>query len=259
LAQEQFNQNILVYSGFRHFILARGDGGAMKLISTAVSVGFLATAVAGYGSTLVIDNFSCSDSVTQTGVGDTENLVTCPGSLGGERGDTIFLPSGSGDAVSTINSNPPDGEITGTIGSGLSGGNVFTWFGTTTPGAYDLPNLDLGGDSVLVQIKSDVGGTITVALGSGSTASGNLDEYSATFLASSSFVDILIPLTNPTIIGTGADVNDVTAIGLIVGVPGGGSYTIDGIQAVPEPSTLLLTGLCLLGVMTRSCWRKSPR
>jgi len=161
--------------------------------------------------------------------------------------------------VSTIESNPPAGEITGTIGSGLSGGDVMTWFGSTTAGDYNLPNLDLNGDSVLVQIKSDVGGTLTVTLGSSSTASGNRDDYSATFLASPSFVDILIPLTNPTIIGTGANVDDVTAIGLVINVAGGGNWTINEVEAVPEPSTLLLTGLCFLGVLTRSFWLRSPR
>ena len=152
-----------------------------------------------------IDNFSCSDSVSQTGPGDSASSISCPGSIGGERNDTIFLPSGSGDAVSTINSNPPTGAITGTIGSGLIGNDVLTWFGTTTPGVWDLPNLDLSGDSVLIQIESDSGGTLTVALGSGS-ASGNLNEYSATFPVSTSFVDVLIPLTNPTVVGTGANV-----------------------------------------------------
>jgi hypothetical protein len=27
----------------------------------------------------------------------------------------------------------------------------------------------------------------------------------------------------------------------------------------PEPSTLLLTGICFLGILTRSIWRGSPR
>lgn len=220
---------------------------------------FLATALSAYGSTIVIDNFSCPDSVSQTGAGDTENFVTCSGSLGGFRGDTIFLPSGSGDAVSTIESNPPDGELTGTIGSGLSGGDVLTWFGSTSAGDWDLPNLDLSGDSILVQIESDTGGTLTVALGSGSASAGNRSDYTAIFPVSSSFVDIVIPLTNPTIIGTGGNLDAVTAIGLVVDVPGGGSYTIDGIDAVPEPSPLLLTGICFLGILTRSIWRGSSR
>lgn len=221
---------------------------------------FLATALSAYGSTIVIDNFSCPDSVSQTGAGDTENFVTCPGSLGGFRGDTIFLPSGSGDAESTIESNPPSGEITGTIGSGLSGGDVLTWFGSSSPGDWDLPDLDLVGDSILIPIESSSGGTLTVSLGSGSASVGNRSDYSATFPPSSSFVDVLIPLTNPSaVVGTGADVGEVTAIGLVIDVPSGGNYTIDGVEAVPEPSTLLLTGACCLGILTRSIWRKSSR
>jgi hypothetical protein len=229
----------------------------MRLNGAFVIASLLGTAVMAYGSSFVIDNFSCSDSVTQTGPGDTSSTIACPGSVGGFRSDVIFLPSGSGDAVSTINSNPPSGAITGTIGSGLSGADVMTWFGTSTPGVWDLPNLDLSGDSVLIEIESDSGGTLSVALGSGS-ASGNLAEYSASFGASSSFVDVLIPLINPTVIGTGANVGEVTAIGLNIDVPGGSTWTIDGIEAVPEPSTLPLTGICLLGVVTRSLWRRSP-
>jgi hypothetical protein len=226
----------------------------MRLHTALVVVSFLAAGISAHGSSFVIDNFSCSDSVTQTGPGDTSSTIACPGSLGGFRSDVIFLPSGSGDAVSTINSNPPAGAITGTIGSGLSGADVMTWFGTSTPGVWDLPNLNLSGDSVMIEIESDSGGTLSVALGSGS-ASGNLAEYSASFGASSSFVDVLIPLINPTVIGTGANVGEVTAIGLNIDVPGGSTWTIDGIEAVPEPSPLLLTGFFFLGVLAKSFWR----
>ncbi len=237
----------------------------MRLHAALVVVSFLAASMMAHGSTFVIDNFSCADSISQTGFNNTKSEITCPGSLGGSRGDNIFNTNFTGsfttaeNAVSTINSNPPSGEITGTIGTDLVGEDIMTWFGTTTPGVFDLPSLDLSGDSILVQIESDMGGTLTFALASGSVASSNNLTYSTTFAASSSFIDVLIPLTNPTMGGSGADVSDVTAIGLMVGVPGGGSYTIDGVEAVPEPSTLLLTGICFLGILTRSIWRRSSR
>ena len=238
----------------------------MRLHTALVCVSFLAASMLAHGSTLVIDNFTCAASVSQTGFNNTSSLVSCPGSLGGERGDTIFITSFTGsfttaeNSVSTMNSNPPTGAITGLIGTDLIGDDVMTWFGSTTPGVWNLPNLDLVGDSILVQIESDSGGTLDLSLGSGSSSVGNRSDYSATFPVSSSFVDVLIPLTNPTgLVGTGADVGDVTAIGLIVGVPGGGSYTIDGVDAVPtpEPSTLLFTSFCFLGILTRSVWRRS--
>lgn len=240
----------------------------MKLIGTSVFALLLGTAAMAYGGTIVIDNFTCADSVSQTGFNNTSSVVSCPGSLGGERGDTIFINNFTGsfttaeDSVSTINSNPPTGAITGMIGTQLIGDDVMTWFGSTTPGVWDLPNLDLVGDSILVQIESVSGGTLDVSLGSGFSSVGNRSDYSATFPASSSFFDVLIPLTNPTgLVGTGADVGDVTAIGLIVGVPGGGSYSIEGVDAVPtpEPSTLLLTSICFLGILTRSIWRRPSR
>ena len=39
----------------------------MKLIATLVFAGFLGTAVMAHGSSFVIDNFSCPDSVTLDG------------------------------------------------------------------------------------------------------------------------------------------------------------------------------------------------
>jgi PEP-CTERM motif len=232
----------------------------MRLVGGLLFVGLLATGVLAYGDTLVIDNFSCADSVTQTGFGATNSFVSCPGSLGGFRQDSIFINGFTGDfntaknSISTINSNPPTGAITGTIGNDLIGADIMIW--GLKSGAYDLPNLDLTGDSIMVKIQSDSGGTLSVNLASSSTPTGDTLDYSATFPASSGFIDVLIPLTNPTVVGTGANVNDVTGIGLSIEVPGGDSWAIDGIEAVPEPSTVLLTGLCFLGVSTRSIWRR---
>jgi hypothetical protein len=229
----------------------------MKVIAAFVFAGFLGTAVMAYGGTIVIDNFTCADSVSTTGPVFARNVISCASAIGGARGDSIFFTGGSGSSSSTLTSG--GGEITGTIGSGLTGVDILGWFGTTTPGVFDLPNLDLVGDSILVQIKSDTAGTLDATFGSGSVASANLLSFSTTFAASSSFVDVLIPLTDPAVLGTGANLNDVTAIGLQVGVPGGGTWTIDGVAAVPEPSTLLLTGICFLGILKRSIWRRSSR
>ncbi len=164
----------------------------MKLISVFIFTGFLSMAVASYGSTLVIDNFSCSDSVSTTGPVFANSVISCASAIGGARGDSIFFTGGSGSSSSTLTSG--GGEITGTIGSGLMGVDILGWFGTTTPGVFDLPNLDLVGDSILVQIKSDAAGTLEVTFGSGSVASTDLLSFGATFPASSSFVDVLIPL-----------------------------------------------------------------
>src|ERR1700744_1702255 len=134
-----------------------------------------------YGSTFVIDNFTCSASISQIGVGSTNSFVSCPDSLGGNRADGIFLPAGSGNSVSTVNSNPPADAITGTIGTGLSGEEIMIWGDTNPLGGFDLPNLDLSGDSILVRIESDTGGTLDINLASDSVSSGNLLNYSATF------------------------------------------------------------------------------
>jgi PEP-CTERM motif len=96
------------------------------------------------------------------------------------------------------------------------------------------------------------------------SAPGNLVEYSATFPGSPSYQDVFIPLTNPTLTGTGPwpSLTDEPEILLDIGLDTpGGTWSIDGVTAVttPEPSTLLLLGICLLGLVARSRWRRSPR
>lgn len=205
---------------------------------------FLVTSLSAYGSAITIDNFTCSDSVSTTGPVFANSVISCPGAFGGVREDAIFFSGGSGTDPSTLNSG--SGSISGTIASGLDGEDILLWSGSTVGGAWDLPNLDLVGDSVLVQIESHSGGILDVTLGSGATASSNLSDYTATFPTSSSFTDILIPLVNPEITGTGADLSDVTVIGLHVEVAGGGSWTMEGVSIVPEPSMKWPVGIFVL-------------
>ena len=127
----------------------------MKLRSAFVVAGLLVAGISANGDLIVIDSFTCGDTVTQTGLGDTNSAVSCSSAIGGLRQDTIFVTGGSGSSVSSLDSNPPVGEITGTIGSGLSGSDVLIW--GLQSGVYDLPSLDLSGDSLLVQIESDTG------------------------------------------------------------------------------------------------------
>lgn len=235
----------------------------MKLIS-AVLTGFLGTVVAGYGSTVVIDNFTCPDSVSETGstasgpgTGFNSSTISCPGSIGGEREDFFLIPTGPDNSVSTMNSNPPTGAITGTFGSGITEYEGMVWGNTN-----DL-NLNLVGDSILVQIKSDAGGTLNAALCTSVTSECNGDIYSAIFAGSSGYQDVLIPLTGtPTVLGSGGNVDSVNIIDLYLSLNTPGStWTINGVDAVatPEPSTLLLTGICFLSVLIRSFWRRQSR
>jgi len=205
----------------------------------------LAAAVSAHGD-IIVDNFSCPDSVSTAGPVFASKVISCPGSIGGVREDAIFFTGGSGSNPSTLDSG--SGSITGAIGSGLDGQDILLWTGSTTAGDWDLPNLDLVGDSVLIQIESPSGGTLDVTLGSGATASSNFSDYIESFPVSSSVTDVLIPLTSPVVTGTGADLSDVTVIGLHVEVEGGGSWTMDGISIVPEPlMTWPLGALVVLG------------
>jgi hypothetical protein len=193
---------------------------------------------------LVIDNFSCADSLTTTGPVFTSSEISCPGSIGGFREDAIFFTGGTGSAASSLASNPPAGAIAGTIGSNLTGDAIMIWSGSTTSGVANLPNLDLAGDSILIQVESDLRGTLSVTLGSGPTMGNNL-VFGGVMPATgfdSGFTNVLIPLVNPTATnGTGADLSDVTAIGLVIGVPGGGSFELQEVSAEsPEPGTMAL-------------------
>jgi hypothetical protein len=194
---------------------------------------------------LLIDDFSCAENISQTGPGDTANFVTCPDAIGGVREDVIFAPEGFGNATSSITSNPPAGAIAGTIGANLTGGAVLIWSGSTTAGVANLPNLDLAADYILIQSESDLGGTLSITLASGSTL-GNNTSFTAAMPANgfdSGFADVLIPLVDPTgTMGTGADLRDVTGIGLNISVPGGGSFELEGVSAIssPEPGTMAL-------------------
>src|SRR5271155_1173125 len=166
----------------------------MKLTGAFVFASFLGTAVMAYGSDIDIDNFSCPDSVNLTGTGFENSYISCPGSLGGEREDFFVYLNGPSDSVSTINSNPPAGAITGTFGPGITGYAGMAW-GDTPTQTGTLPNLDFVGDSMLVQIQSDTGGTLLVFFGNLT----NYDEFTATFAGSPSYQDVLIPFTNPTV------------------------------------------------------------
>jgi hypothetical protein len=230
------------------------------LLAAVLSTGFLGMAVTAYGSSFVIDNFSCADSVSLTGsavagpgetspegAGFNSSYVSCPGSLGGQREDFLLIPSGPGTSVSTIDSTG-SGAITGTFGPGITEYEGMTWTGP----------VDLAGDFILVQIQSDSGGTLNVIIAN------DISDYltfSATFAGSPSYQDVLIPLTNPTVVGTGPNLDDAPNLNVNLSLDGaGGTWTIDAVDAIatPEPSTLLLTGICFLGVLTRSLWRRSP-
>jgi hypothetical protein len=243
-------------------------GGFVRLRTGFLFVTFLATAMSAHGS-IVIDNFSCFDSVTLDGpAGPTAfnaSYISCPGSIGGEREDFIAnltpgASGGSAGSVSTIKSNPPTGAITGTFGNGITGAEGMNW--GDTPTGFDYLGLDLVGDSILVQIQSDSGGTINVDLATTLVPFKFIGSaFSATFSGSPSYQDVLIPLTGtPSVLGTAANLDDVNNINMYLSLDKPGStYTIDGVAAVPEPSTLLLAGTCFLGILTRSIWRKPSK
>jgi hypothetical protein len=147
------------------------------------------------GSSFVIDNFSCPDSVSQIGpVILNSSTISCPGSVGGARLDYLIGLSGPSTSVSTLDSTG-SGSVTGTFGTGITGFDGMEWTGSTTSGVFDL-NADVVGDDVLVQIKSASAGELILFFGppSGIPPTGNQDLFFVPFSGSSGYQDVLIPL-----------------------------------------------------------------
>jgi hypothetical protein len=219
----------------------------VRLRAGLVFATFLMAAVSAYGDGLIVfDNFSCSNSVGFTGAsGFNENLVPCAGSLGGEREDFLDVSGGSSNSVSTINSDPPSGAITGTFGDGINGFAGMVWGLIPTNNL----NLDLVGDSILVQIQSDSGGTLNAA--PCTSVTGNICNggiYSVAFTGNSGYQDVFIPLTNPAVLGSGGGLADVNALDVYLNLNTPGStWSIDAVEAEsPEPSTLVLLTIGLV-------------
>jgi len=226
----------------------------MRIRPSFLFANFLAAVVSAHGATIVFDNFSCPDSVSQTGPGFNASFTTCAGSIGGFREDFLDIPSGPSTSVSTMNSDPPAGAITGTFGPGISEYAGMDW--GNKPGGFVNLGLDLVGDSILVQIQSDSAGTFSIFLSTTVIPNEfNGSEFSASFAGSPSVQDVLIPLTGtPVVSGTAANLADVNDIDLAWSLDtAGATWTIDAVEAVPEPSTLLLVTIgLLLAVLLRS-------
>jgi hypothetical protein len=220
----------------------------MRLRAGLVFAIFLTAAVSAHANGIVVfDNFSCADSVGVTGAaGFNDNVITCPGSLGGEREDFLLVSGGSGGSVSTLSSNPPSGAITGTFGAGIDEYEGMVWGNVAT----NPLNLDLSGDSVLVQIQSNSGGTLTAGVCPSLTDNScNGDSYSVAFSGNPGYQDVFIPLTNPVVVGSGGSLADANILNVYLSLNNPGStFTIDGVESeAPEPSTLLLLAVGILG------------
>lgn len=254
----------------RNFRRNWGFGQLVRRPAALAAMAFLVSGICARANVLVIDSFTCADTVSLTGSGFfTSGFNACASALGGEREDFIFQ-SGPSTSTSTMNSNPPAGAITGTFGAGINAAEGMEWSGSTTPiPGGSLPDLDFSGfDAVLVRIKADTAGTLFMNFG---PPLGNSLVFSASFAASANYEDVLIPLINPTVLGTGASLSDVTNVGLYLGNcqangascganigPGGGTWSIQTVEAVttPEPSGLLLMSFCFLPFLTRTIWRR---
>src|ERR1700733_14678369 len=73
--------------------------------------------------------------------------------------ESLRLAGGSGDSVSTISSKSSYRRDQRDNRKRAEQRDIMIWSSSRTPGVWDLPNLDLTGDSWLIQIKSDSRGT----------------------------------------------------------------------------------------------------
>ncbi|MBV9744279.1 MAG: PEP-CTERM sorting domain-containing protein [Acidobacteriia bacterium] len=233
--------------------------------STALVVLLLARVAS---ADIIIDNFSCSDTVSLSGpAGATAfnaSFISCPGSIGGNREDFIANLTGNGasggsaGSLSTVITNLPANAVVGTFGSGIIGFEGMQW-GVIggQPNVFDL-NLNLVGDSILVQLQSSSAGSLLAIFGQNAL---NFSTFSTTFSGGPSYQDVLLPLIDPTVTGTGWNLADATQILLDVQLDTPGAFwSIDEAKIVttPEPSTLPLMSTALLVVVIISS-RRRPR
>lgn len=197
-------------------------------------------------------SFIGSDGTTVQGVGSVASFAgatpadatTVNGGAGSQTNTTTIAPAGFGDVVFEIN---PNGGLTGTTAQSLAGGN-FIFFTFDAAQALDLteisaisdPNNGSGrfGARTAGAFVSVNGGTFAQfgsdnAVNNNSTRTNTFTD--SVSVASGDSVEVRLAFTNELFT---SGFQAATRIG---------SISVNGVAAVPEPSSFALIGLMALG------------
>jgi hypothetical protein len=226
----------------------------LKLIGTAAVVALMFSSSA---NAFLIDNFNDTQTVTQTGIGNTaSNFGGLGGAVGASRELTATVTNGTGDL--TIGANSPNaGQFTHSADAGVTGHSLLRWDGNADGVlGFGLVGVDLTDASASTGIALKLVSTdFPVNLTFRVYEDGSI--FSTATVAApplSSNVNFFIDFASFTDTGTGANFADVKAIEFTINdlsLDADADLRIDFIQSttntVAEPATLAILGLGLIG------------
>jgi len=234
----------------------------------------------GHAHALLIDDFTVEQHLVKSGapgsvVGQVPGgLVGDPSIAGGFRESRLHKVSGANTSASRMSLDVVGGFLSLSARSGVGGHTHITYDGvnmTTTPDVDPVGMIgpfDLSADTeFLVDVISlDFIEELKLTLYNGDPTNGFTKHAEHVIAAAGVFpITYSIPLAPFTVAGAGGaaiDLTQITAIRFeVLGDPTSGDITIDHLRtfasppSVPEPSTFILFGLGVLGILGYG-WRR---
>lgn len=239
----------------------------MQLLRLSLTAAALFAVAQSPASAFLIDDFSGTQTVVQSGLGANSSDVAVVGAVGGSRYMEATVTAGNGDLE--LGSNVPTaGAFSHSQDVGVTGSSLLRWDGVANSALdFGLGGVDLtdGGSSTgiaLRLISTDFPVNISLTVWEDA---GNYSTAMVLAPALSSNIDFFIDFASFTAIGLGADFASAEAIELSINDMTGyadADVRIDFIESttdVAEPATLALFGLGLIGLGVAQRRRTSGR
>lgn len=236
----------------------------------------LAAAVAGLGfaaqAGIIIDDFSTAGSVNPlrdltTGDGGLWTTATSASILGGSRDMYVEkIGQTTTQNLQGVQMVVANGLISFDQDTQQNGVGIIRWDGANTSAAIDedgLGSQDFGAGAVAFKLTveyADAGFPFTIDVYSGENNHTALTIFSSASTTSEEFVidfasflgaDFSIPGFSKVTYGDGVDFSNVTALQAIINTGGAVAsmdMSLDLVETIPEPESLALVGLGLIGL-----------